>query len=138
MVSIWKRHEYKGAVARFARRYIGDYALAEDQSKMTNADVFKNVENIASHYKVDEKEVAADVLDAVNRLMDKHVRLGPRGVMLPRRKTRREFLAEGRSDLADEMYPAGGSVEELLILKPTELPPPPRQPRQPWDWGKIG
>jgi hypothetical protein len=135
MKSVWKRRQYKGAIARFAGRYRTDYSLAEVPT-MTDADVLSGVRNIAGEYQVDEKVVAADTLDAVNRYMDNYVRLGPRGMKVPRMKTPRELLAEGKRELADELYPQGGSVEELLLLTddespephtPPPLPPPPRE-----------
>jgi hypothetical protein len=94
---------------------------------MTDADVRSGVRDIAAAYQVDEKVVAADALDAVNRYMEKYVRLGPRGMKVPRMKTPRELLAEGKPELADQLYPQGGSVEELL-LTPTDDKPPESTP----------
>ncbi len=125
MTSIWKRREYKRTVAQFARRYTRDFALAEVQT-MTDADVLGGVRQIAAAFQVEEKVVAADVLDLVNLYVEKHVRLGPRGLKPPRMKTPRELLAEGKGELADKLYPQGGSVEELL------LPPADDEPSEPY------
>ena len=61
---------------------------------MTDEDFLGGVRDIAGAYQVDEKVVAADVLDAFNRYLERNVRLGPRGLTPPRMKTHRELLAE--------------------------------------------
>lgn len=110
-----ERRRYAREIQRFAGKYVSGYALAKTPT-MTADDVLTGVRPLARAHQMDERVVAADVLDAVNRFMDKNVRLGPRGMKPPRMKTPRELLAEGRPDLAAQMYPQGGSVEELLLL----------------------
>jgi hypothetical protein len=135
----WRR--YSKEIARFAARYEAAYVYSMTETPtmkadtetptMTADDVRSGVRAIAQAHRVDEKIVAADVRDVVNKWVDKNVRLGPSGMKVPRFKTPRELVAEGQPDAVAEIYPEGGSVEELLPSDDeppephTQLPPPP-------------
>lgn len=114
-MKILERRRYAKEIAGFAVKYVWGYGLTETPT-MTAEDVITGVRALAGAHQIDEKVVAADVLDAVNQFMDKNIRIGRAGVKPPRMKTPRELLAEGRPDLAAQLYPHGGSVEELLLL----------------------
>jgi hypothetical protein len=137
-VNILERRRYSKEIDRFADRYVSAYvqSMTKTPTKtptMTAGDVRSGVRAIAQAHQMDERIVAADILDVVNKWVEKNVRLGPSGMKVPRFKTPRELLAEGKADLVAQIYPEGGSVEELLPSddeppEPHTQPPPPPPP----------
>jgi len=131
-VNILERRRYSKEVDRFAARYVSAYIQSMTETPTMSADdVRSGVRAIAQAHQVDEKIVAADILDVVNKWVDKNVRLGPSGMNVPRFKTPRELLAEGKADLVAQIYPEGGSVEELLLPSDDEPPEPHTKPPPP-------
>jgi hypothetical protein len=114
-VKILGGRRYAKEIQRFARKYVSGYGLTSTPT-MTPEDVAASVRGLAVAHQTDERVVAADILDEVNKFIEEHVRLGSGDMNAPRMKTPRELLAEGRPDLVAQLYPDGGSVEELLLL----------------------
>lgn len=107
-----RRRRYRRDVYRFAVRF------ATPNEELTEAEIVSTVKTLTASYGVtDERLVVADVQDAIHEIV--HVRW-PRA---PMPKTRDEFLADGRPDLAAEWYPKGGTIEEVLLSK--DEPPAP-------------
>jgi hypothetical protein len=95
-VNILERRRYSKEIDRFADRYVSAYvqSMTKTPAKtptMTTGDVRSGVRAIAQAHQMDERIVAADILDVVNKWVEKNVRLGPSGMKVPRFKTPREL-----------------------------------------------